>query len=267
MDCRLIEICGERLAAHPMGALYWPQREALIVADLHFEKGSAFAERGVFLPPYDTRATLKRLAVLCRRFGPRLVVSLGDAFHDRGAEARLDRDHARRARQHLGVASGGGGEIRGLDDAALLDALLGGHRWLWVLGNHDPAPPKRFAGDVAAERRIGALVLRHEPTMGPSPGELAGHLHPCARIRTESGSQRRRCFAADGERMVLPAFGAYAGGLNILNEAFAPLFERPTAWALGEKGVYPISGRLLVADAQLTPAQRRRRVDPSTAIL
>lgn len=207
-----------------MGALFWPREEALIVADLHFEKGSAYARRGVFLPPYDTRTTLKRLVVLCRLFKPRSVISLGDAFHDGDAEGRFD-----------------------AEDASLLQSLLAAHRWIWILGNHDAAPPRSFEGDAMTEHRVGSLIFRHEPAADAN-GELCGHLHPCARIRTEKGTQRRRCFATDGSRMVLPAFGAYAGGLNILDEAFAPLFETPTAWALGAKGVYRIPSRLLLAE-------------------
>lgn len=219
-----------------MGALYAPSQRTLIVADLHFEKGSSFARRGVFLPPYDTRTTLKRLLALCRRFDPTVIVSLGDAFHDRGAEARIGRE-----------------------DAALLDSLIAGAKWVWILGNHDPEPPRRFAGDTLIERRLGALTLRHEPTAGPAPGEIAGHLHPCARIRTQSLTQRRRCFASDGARLVMPAFGAYAGGLNVLDEAFAPIFGDPVAWALGERGVYPIDRSRLAPDPDRASAAMRRR--------
>lgn len=226
-----IAVNGEALVASPLGALYWPARRALIVADLHFEKGSSFARRGVMLPPYDTRTTLHRLLALCRLFDPALVISLGDAFHDRGAEARIE-----------------------AEDADLLAALIAARRWIWVLGNHDPAPPKRFSGEVCTERRLGRLVFRHEPAAGGAEGELAGHLHPCARVLTETRTQRRRCFASDGARLVLPAFGAYTGGLNVLDEAYRGLFSELTAWAIGGQGVYPISSRLLVAD----PPDRRR---------
>ncbi len=221
-----ISVNGETLVADPMGALYWPSRQALIVADLHFEKGSSFAGRGLMLPPYDTRTTLKRLAALICRHEPAIVISLGDAFHDGDSEQRMDEA-----------------------DADCLARLVRARRWIWVLGNHDRAPPRRFSGEACAELRLGSLTLRHEPMAGAEPGELAGHLHPCARVRTESRIQRRRCFATDGSRMVLPAFGAYAGGLNILEDAYAPLFEAPTAFVLGSNGVYPIARSLLVGDA------------------
>lgn len=225
---------GATLTPTPSGALWWREEETLIVADLHFEKGSAFAERGVLLPPYDTRATLSRLAAIIRQFEPRRVISLGDAFHDRSAEGRMDEA-----------------------DAAALEALMARRHWVWVLGNHDPAPPKQFAGEVVAAKRIGRLVFRHEPTAGESPGELAGHLHPCARVVSDGRTLRRRCFASDGMRMVLPAFGAYAGGLNVLDEAFAPLFGPVTAWVMGRSAVYPVGAARLAPDPP--PAARMAR--------
>lgn len=221
-----VRICGETLVATTAGALYWPSFGALIVADLHFEKGSSFAHRGVMLPPYDTRTTLRRLHVLCEHLDPAMVVSLGDAFHEEGADERMD-----------------------AEDAALLDLLMKKRRWIWVLGNHDPKASRRFAGEAHEEMRLGALAFRHEPQQAGGEGELAGHLHPCAKVRTEGGAQRRRCFAGDGRRLILPAFGAYAGGLNVLDEAFDGFFRDLTAWVMGADGVYPIArGRLAPDD-------------------
>jgi DNA ligase-associated metallophosphoesterase len=183
----------------------------------------------VFLPPYDTRSTLRRLAALCRTLKPRIVVSLGDAFHDGDAEARLDGQ-----------------------DADLLAELVSSHRWIWAFGNHDPAPPRRFAGETADEVRLGGLILRHEAAKAlnvfADGGEISGHFHPCARVRIEGRTQRRRCFAAGSGRLILPAFGAYAGGLNILDPAFEPFFDSPVAWILGESGVYPMPARRLEPD-------------------
>jgi hypothetical protein len=225
-DCATIDLCGEALLAHPMGALFWPRESALIVSDLHLEKGSSYARRGVFLPPYDTRTTLKRLLVLCRTFDPRLVISLGDAFHDSEAETRMDGEDARR-----------------------LDALIAGRRWIWILGNHDACPPVRFAGDSRTELSLDPITFRHEPATGGATGELCGHFHPAARILTERGSQRRRCFLEDGARLVMPAFGAYAGGLNVFDAAFDGLFAGiPRVWALGARGVYRIRDELLLPE-------------------
>ncbi|HXI88346.1 MAG TPA: ligase-associated DNA damage response endonuclease PdeM [Parvularculaceae bacterium] len=220
-----IEVSRARLLATADGALYLPKEETLVVSDLHFEKGSAFAARGVLLPPYDTRVTLKRLAALVTKLKPLQVISLGDAFHDGEAEARMEEE-----------------------DAAALEGLVAFARWTWVLGNHDPAPPKRFGGEVAMTKRIGRLIFRHEPAKKAADGEIAGHLHPCARIRTETRIQRRRCFASDGKRLVMPAFGAYAGGLNVLDAAFADILPAPFVFALGRARVYPIAPALLVAD-------------------
>ena len=232
-----IILCGERLTPDPLGALYWRSREILIVSDLHFEKGSSFAARGVMLPPYDTRTTLMRLAALIRRYQPKQLISLGDAFHDDDAEARMN-----------------------ADDGEKLSKLTGKCDWLWILGNHDPAPPRHFAGDTAHVRQIGPLVFRHEPRERAPEGEIAGHLHPCARIASEGRTIRRRCFAVGDERLIMPAMGAYTGGLNILAEAFVPLMKSPTAWVMGEDGVYPIRGYRLAADAS---ALRRRRSRPA----
>ncbi len=229
----VLSVNGQRLTLDPLGAAFWNDRDILIVSDLHFEKGSSFAMRGVMLPPYDTRATLMRLEALMRRHAPKRVISLGDAFHDEAAEARIDND-----------------------DAARLEALTRAADWLWILGNHDPAPPTRFAGACAQEVGIGELVFRHEPAAGPAPGEIAGHLHPCARVVSEGRLFRRRCFAADGTRVVMPALGAYTGGLNVLDEAFAPVLNGPVAWVMGAEGVYPVSARNLAPDARIDRARR-----------
>lgn len=230
MFAKDITIAGETLTPDPMGALYWAARETLIVSDLHFEKGSSYAARGLMLPPYDTRATLKRLAALKRKYDPAFVISLGDAFHDPHAEARMDED-----------------------DAAALEGLMRGCEWLWILGNHDPEPPARFAARTEIEATMGALTFRHEPVDGAAPGEIAGHLHPCARVSSEGRLLRRRCFAAgsdkhSNDRLIMPAIGAYTGGLNILDEAYANLFDAPVAWVMGAKGVYPIAHDRLAPD-------------------
>lgn len=227
-----IWVNGERAIPLSAGALYWPAREALVVSDLHFEKGSHFATKGVLLPPYDTRTALRRLGSLIATHQPKTVVSLGDAFHDGDAEARMDEE-----------------------DAAALQSIIGAADWIWILGNHDPSPPARFAGAVERSLRLGGLTFRHEPSPRREAGEIAGHLHPVARVRAETQLMRRRCFASDGERLVMPAFGAYAGGLNVLDEAFAPLFDDFTAWMLGASGVYAFGRDALIPDP-LSAARR-----------
>ena len=197
------------------GALFWEEQRLLVVSDLHLEKGSSFAARGVLLPPYDTVATLSRLAAVIARHDPRQVIALGDSFHDRDAHQRLSEG-----------------------DRAALAALQVRRNWIWISGNHDPALPADLGGVVASEVAIGPIVFRHEPT-GAS-GEIAGHLHPKARVPTRGRSIERRCFAIDGERAVMPAFGAYTGGLSIRDAAFARIFGSPgfMAHVLGDNRVH-----------------------------
>ena len=209
-------IAGAAADALPEGALWIESEGTLVVSDLHLEKGSAFAKRGQMLPPYDTRTTLLRLADLIARYAPAIVVSLGDSFHDGGGPARM---HA--------------------DDVASLRALVGATDWVWIEGNHDPDVPDTLGGRVLETLRIGALTLRHEPANEDAPGEIAGHLHPCAKVSARGRAVRARCFATDGARLVMPAFGAYAGGLNVRDIAFDPVFPRGcTALMLGRARVY-----------------------------
>ncbi len=196
-----LRVAGAQFIADPAGALYWPQERLLIVADLHLEKGSAYAARKVFLPPYDTAETLEALGRLIASYRPRAVAALGDSFHDR------------RAGERLSVA-----------DRGRIRALQAGRDWIWIAGNHDRELPGGLHGEACGELSIGGVVLRHEPRAGAAPGEIAGHLHPVARLAGRAGSVRRRSFVGDGTRCVLPAFGAFAGGLNILDPAFARLF-------------------------------------------
>jgi DNA ligase-associated metallophosphoesterase len=198
----------------------------LAVADLHLEKGSSFAERGVLLPPYDTAATLARLTALVARYTPRAVVALGDSFHDGGGPSRLaDTDRAN------------------------LRSLQCGRDWIWITGNHDPDQAEGSGGRFLATFVLGALTLRHQPEEG-ARGEIAGHLHPVARISRRGRTVSRRCFACDGERMVMPAFGAYAGGLNVRDRAFAKVFRTLafTAHMLGAQRVYAVAAKHCLPD-------------------
>ncbi len=222
----LLKLCGEQVQLLAEGALYWPSVDTLIVADLHFEKGSSYAKRGVYLPPYDTSATLTRLEELVARLEPSAVIALGDSFHDGEARVR--------------IASADAARIRNLTNACA---------WTWIAGNHDPLP-EGFGGTIAAELRISALTFRHEPAPAPSTGEVAGHLHPCAVVRVRGRRLRRRCFASDGTRLILPAFGAYTGGLNVCDRAYLPLFAGRNfhAWMMGRDQVVPVSAKRLIAD-------------------
>ena len=213
-----VEIAGRPRLLRQSGALYLEDACALVFADVHLEKGSAFAAKGQLLPPYDTRETLRRMALEVEALNPRVIVMLGDAFHDGEAEARMDRS-----------------------DIETLFAIASGRTLVWVVGNHDPKPPENLPGEPADELSLSDLLLRHEPEPDAPEGETAGHLHPCARVAANGRSVRRRCFVTDGRRLILPAFGAYAGGLSIRDAAFAGLFARaPLAVALGLRRAHAV---------------------------
>jgi uncharacterized protein len=221
----LIVLSGVPLLADPRGALYWPEHQLLAVADLHLEKGSSFASRGQMLPPYDTASTLACLSAVIADYSPRYVVSLGDSFHDGGGPTRLgdtDRDNLRR--------------------------LQRGRDWIWITGNHDPDPAEGIGGVFRETLKIGALTFRHEPKGGF--GEVSGHLHPVARIAHRGRAVSRRCFAADGTRLVLPALGAFTGGLNVRDAAFADLFGTLAfkAYLLGEGRIYSFTAKRCLPD-------------------
>ena len=220
----LLHLAGEMLSPLPEGALWWEAQRVLVVSDLHLEKGSSYAAAGQMLPPYDTCATLARVEKLCALLRPETVISLGDSFHYRRSESRLPPVYADRIR-----------------------ALTAAQDWVWVEGNHDPYPPAHLCGRAAKVLRLGPLVFRHEPT--GEAGEVAGHLHPVARVAGRGRSVRRRCFASDGALLVMPAMGAFAGGLNVLHDAFRPVFpEGCMAFAIGEARVYGVSRRHLLPD-------------------
>ena len=222
----LTEIGAAQAMLRCSGALWLAAERTLVVADLHLEKGSSYAARGQMLPPYDTRETLRRLAAEVEALAPTVVILLGDTFHDRTSEDRL-----------------------AAQDADSLRALARGRTLIWVVGNHDADGPRALPGDTADELALRGLVLRHEPRAGPQPGEISGHLHPAARVKATRGSVRRRCFITDAERMILPAFGAYAGGLNVRDAAFAGLFARPPiVGAVGASRVHAVGWRSLAGD-------------------
>jgi DNA ligase-associated metallophosphoesterase len=216
-----VEINGETLLLDCAGAAWWPAERTLIIADIHFEKGSSYAKRGTLLPPYDTRTTLNRIEALMLAYVPARVVALGDSFHDGEGAARLDDD-----------------------DKDMLAGQVSRTDWIWIEGNHDPHPPGWLGGTVTGELAVGGLVFRHEPARQSQAGEIAGHLHPCATVTRHGRSLRRRCFASDAARMVLPAFGAYAGGLDVDDDAIAGLFSADfAAYMLGGRRVYAVAAR------------------------
>jgi DNA ligase-associated metallophosphoesterase len=213
-----LHLAGERLMLDPSGAVFWPARNMLILADLHLEKGSAAAGRGRLLPPYDSRATLDRIAVLLRRYSPAHLLALGDSFHDAEGAARLQ-----------------------AADRARLAAMAQSVGFIWVLGNHDPRLPDSLPGEVAPEWSDGPLRFRHAAEVArASETEICGHHHPKATVPVRGASVTRPCFVTDGHRrLMLPAFGAYTGGLDIGDAAIASLFPRGARiFLLGRERLY-----------------------------
>lgn len=222
-----VRLCLEDLDLEPdiSGALYVPDYRTLLVADLHFEKGSSFARRGLHIPPYDTRSTLNALETVIVRRKPLRLVSLGDSFHDAKAGERLD-----------------------ADDFARLRRLCESLDVCWLIGNHDPVLPSGLGGRIASEIALGPLTLRHLPKshLG-SDFEIAGHLHPVASISRRGRRITSRSFVAGSRRVIMPAFGAFTGGLNVSAPEIASLFEDETftAWMIGRRSIYGFASRLL----------------------
>lgn len=213
--------------ADPSGALWQEDERLLIVADLHFEKGSNFAtRRGSLLPPYDTRATLQRLQDLMTRLQPRRIIALGDTWHDDKGPTRLEED-----------------------DRETLQSLIESYEFFFIAGNHDA----KFIGHekltFVDEMHLGDVTFRHEPQRD-AQFEIAGHLHPAAKVKARGRAVRRRCFIANSNRIILPAFGAYAGGLNVCHEAFTPLFPAREfiVHLLSEDRTYAASAAQLLPD-------------------
>lgn len=219
----ILRFAGHNFEPLPSGALYWHAQETLLVADLHLEKMGSFARRGQLLPPYDTGMTLSRLEADLRRTGARRLIALGDTFH------RVD------ASSLLTPA-----------DRMRLDNIVEMVDCVWLSGNHDPAP-HAIGGTCLAGLELAGLSLTHEPRRGAT-GLVAGHLHPAAHIQIEGRSTRRPCFVHDNRLMILPAYGASTGSLNILSPAFSGLLNWPTVEVtmLGKDRTYPVSPKRLV---------------------
>jgi DNA ligase-associated metallophosphoesterase len=197
------EINGQRIVLDPAGAMVLPDYGLLCVSDLHLEKGAAFARRGQLLPPWDTLATLRILERVIARHNPRIVVSLGDNFHDRTGSAHMP-----------------------IEFRLMVNEMARGREWIWINGNHDPDGVTDLSGISADTLNYAGLHFRHEPLKQPQPGEIAGHLHPAATLLRRARAVRRPCFATDGKRLIMPSFGVLTGGLDIDNRAFAGLFEK-----------------------------------------
>jgi uncharacterized protein len=205
-------INGVAAICDTLGGLYLPDSRTLVVSDVHLEKGSAFARRGMMLPPYDTLATLRILEAVIARHNPATVISLGDNFHDRTGSAAMPESFRQ-----------------------MISSMARGRDWIWINGNHDPDGAFGLPGASMDELRHAGLVFRHEPSKADGLGEIAGHLHPSATVR-------RACFATDGKRLLMPAFGVTTGGLDLRHRAMSGLFDRQhlVAHMMGRDRIYSV---------------------------
>jgi DNA ligase-associated metallophosphoesterase len=211
-----LSFAGETFFATAAGALYWPHRRALLVADLHLEKASWFARLGQFLPPYDSHATLSALAGEIERTGAAQLYCLGDSFHDRFGCDRLP------------------ATARGL-----LTELTARLDWVWIVGNHDPGFSDHCGGRLEQEVVAGDIVLRHEAVRGDPRPEISGHFHPKLRLHLKGRNVSRRCFVASATKLIMPAFGALTGGLDAHHPEILRSVGNDAA------ALVPISDRLL----------------------
>jgi uncharacterized protein len=201
LDPFAFDFAGERWRATPEGALFWPRCRVLLVADLHLEKASWFAAHGQMLPPYDSRATLTALDSIATRLDPAEIWCLGDSFHDRAGQNRLDRV-----------------------SVMILERLAARHRWLFIAGNHDGLPGGQWGTGSVDEIVCDDLVFRHEHQPADPRPQMSGHFHPKTMVPMRGRNVRRACFACGERALILPAFGSLTGGLDIDDPAIASLF-------------------------------------------
>ncbi|MGI9452626.1 MAG: ligase-associated DNA damage response endonuclease PdeM [Geminicoccaceae bacterium] len=209
----------DHLIADCSGALIWPDERLVVIADLHLEKGSSFVRKGSAIPPYDSHASIERLTEVLSRWSPDRVISLGDSFHDSDGCNRLSGTNRR-----------------------TIQKLTSRFDWIWISGNHDPSPPKDLGGQPAEEIAINGVTFRHLPSDRTERSEIAGHLHPKARVKARGRRVSRPCFVSDHRRVLLPAFGSYTGGLDVLDPAVSTLFpDDYRAYLLGDDRIHMVA--------------------------
>jgi DNA ligase-associated metallophosphoesterase len=217
-----IAFAGTRLRLDASGALYWPAQKLLAAADLHFEKASFLAGAGHPVPPYDTRETLRNLAAVVEEYRPETLLLLGDSLHDANALARM----AEADRTALSAIAARVGSCA------------------WIEGNHDAAARPPSGWMVSRDREIAGLAFRHQPEPASELPQLVGHFHPKTSVRRRGYKISGRCFVATARMIVLPAFGAYTGGLDIAEPAFQAVLAGDAArvFLCRRGGIYDVSG-------------------------
>lgn len=217
MNNKELKFHGELMLADLSGALIWPDANTVIVSDMHLEKGSYYATKGILLPPYDSIETLQTLIKILAYYCPDRVICLGDSFHDPSAFKRL-----------------------GFEEKKIIQRLTQTYTWIWITGNHDPNPPTVLGGEVTQCLKLGSLVFRHIAMAGQVHGEVSGHFHPKAKLLVRGKRLAARCFITDGtKRLILPAFGTYTGGLDVTSPAIKRLFNEDfQVWLLGHGKIF-----------------------------
>ncbi len=213
-----IKLGGLEFEPHQSGALYVPDLKTMLVADLHLEQGTSLARRGIHAPPFDTLSTLHALDYVITEYQPETLIFLGDSFHDRIAHVQLPDGH----RAHL----------------ANMTSKI---HTIWISGNHDPDAPTGLGGHSLEACQLGPVTLRHEPSRKRLKAcEIAGHLHPGATIIQRGVAVRGKCFVADANRIIMPAFGSYTGALSVSSPAFTRLFDEDSAmiWLIGKSAIH-----------------------------
>lgn len=188
-----------------MGAIYLPEQDLLIVADLHFEKGSFLSQHFSPLPRYDSRATLDKLNKLQVRYHPQTILCAGDSFHDSQSVDRLASE----------------------DFTQLTELIERVSQWVWVLGNHDPDIPVSVPGLVVDQWHIKLqsglqVVCRHE-SIDDGSAEIIGHFHPKGRFTLSGRLFGGKCLLISKRRIIMPSMGQYTGGLDINDDAILTL--------------------------------------------
>ncbi|QEW21812.1 metallophosphoesterase, DNA ligase-associated [Marinibacterium anthonyi] len=216
MNAHAFTFCGARLSALPSGALWWADQGLICVSDLHLCKSERHARRGgAQLPPYETRDTLQRLSDAVEATNARQVICLGDSFDDLAAARALPET-----------------------ERLFLTRLQAGRRWIWIEGNHDPGPLD-LGGEHLSELTIGPLTYRHI-AQPDAKGEISGHYHPKAQVRTRLRTISRPAFLVDCDRVILPAFGTFTGGLRSTSPELARLMHPDALAILTGPSAHPI---------------------------
>ena len=194
-------LVGEKLTALCTGSLFWEEMGILCVSDLHLGKTHRLNRIGAgALPPYENIDTLKRLQEDIHNTNPSCVICLGDSFDDPLAEKSLS-----------------------TNEIDSLKILQKGRDWIWISGNHDPYISCKY-GNYLNSFSKSAITFRHIALRGEN-GEISGHYHPKISVKLSNATVVRACFIADQNKVIMPAYGTYTGGMSVRSEEIKQLVD------------------------------------------